>query len=231
MNPELAVAVGRQFEAGHRDALDAGLVRPDQDGARRRSTTRSISSVSDGTIVALRLHDHRHAPHDAVALGADAEQPAPGGGAVRASGCCAAVPGKLNRNGLGSAPSGRDAGRRRLRIGLRHRRSAGRSRRAPRATAVIASASTWSLLGSARSLFAGFFVEIAEDVGRDVPATAGRARRRRRRRRWPTAPSLVSRVDQVGDARARPRPLPELAQALLVDIDDDDRPLRRRRAA
>ena len=37
------------------------------------------------------------------------------------------------------------------------------------------------------------------------------------------APAWVSRVDQFGNARARPRPLPELAQALLVDIDDHDR--------
>jgi hypothetical protein len=33
--------------------------------------------------------------------------------------------------------------------------------------------------------------------------------------------------DQVGDKRARPGPLPELAEAFLIDIDDDDRPLRR----
>ena len=37
--------------------------------------------------------------------------------------------------------------------------------------------------------------------------------------------------DQVGDARARPRPLAERLEAFLVDIDDDDRPLCRLRAA
>ena len=33
--------------------------------------------------LALRLHDHRHAPHDAVALGLDREQAAPGGGMLQ----------------------------------------------------------------------------------------------------------------------------------------------------
>ena len=69
-------------------------------------------------------------------------------------------------------------------------------------------------------------VEIAEDVRRqrrrqpvrlgedDVEGDGGRA-------------ELGQPRDQVGDARARPRQLAELAQAFLVDIDDDDRPLRR----
>src|SRR4029079_1328817 len=33
--------------------------------------------------------------------------------------------------------------------------------------------------------------------------------------------------NNVGDARARPRPLTEAVQAFLVNVDDDNRPLRR----
>ena len=62
-------------------------------------------------IVALCLQDHRHAAHDAVALGADAEEPAAGGRAVREPGCSASSPGKLNRNGFGSPPKRGDAQR------------------------------------------------------------------------------------------------------------------------
>ena len=88
---------------------------------------------------------------------------------------------------------------------------------------LMASAITWSLLGRASSL-ARRIVEIAKILGRhlrrhaigfgkddveadDDGAEFGQAR------------------DQVGDARARPRPLAERLQAFLVDIDDDDRPL------
>ena len=42
----------------------------------------------------------------------------------------------------------------------------------------------------------------------------------------PARASLGQTRDEIGDERARPRPLPELLQALFVDIDDDDRPLR-----
>ena len=36
VDPELAVAVGRHFEAGHRDRFHAGFVGADQDGAGSR---------------------------------------------------------------------------------------------------------------------------------------------------------------------------------------------------
>jgi len=37
---------------------------------------------------------------------------------------------------------------------------------------------------------------------------------------------LCQAVDEIGDARSRPWPLTDRAEAFLVDIDDDDRPLR-----
>ena len=87
----------------------------------------------------------------------------------------------------------------------------------------MASAITWSLLGSASSL-SRVLVEIAEILGRhlrrhavgfgkdDVEADDDGA-------------ELGQARDQVGDAGARPRPLAERLEAFLVDIDDDDRPL------
>ena len=89
----------------------------------------------------------------------------------------------------------------------------------------IASAMTWSLLGRRAQLVARLLVEIAIDV-------------RRQRRRQPVrlgeddvegdrrGAELGQPRDHVGDARSRPRQLAELSQAFLVDIDDDDRPLR-----
>ena len=78
MNPELAVVVGRNLKALDADALDAGLVGLDQDRVGAGGDPQHLE-LSDGMVCALRLHDHRHPPHDAVAFGLDREQAAPGG--------------------------------------------------------------------------------------------------------------------------------------------------------
>ena len=87
----------------------------------------------------------------------------------------------------------------------------------------MASAKIWSLLGSARSL-----ARVSSSRLRKVSAAmAGLSRsgsENTTSKAITTAPSRVSSVDEVGDPGARPRPLPELLQALLVDVDDGDRP-------
>ncbi len=89
-----------------------------------------------------------------------------------------------------------------------------------------ASAKTASLLGKARS-----FVRVASSRSRKASAaTPGDIRSgsaNTMSNAITSAPICSQAVDEIGDARARPRPLADRPQALLVDIDDDDRPLRR----
>ena len=88
---------------------------------------------------------------------------------------------------------------------------------------LMASAKTWSLLGSARSL-----ARVSSSRLRKVSAaTSGLSRSGSENTDVEgdhdgAEPGQFG--DEVGDPRARPRPLPELFQALFVDIDDGDRP-------
>ena len=74
-----SVGISKPLDA---DALDAGLVGLDQDGARAGGDAQHLEGQRRHGL-ALRQHDHRHAPHDAVAFGLDREQAAPGGGLLQ----------------------------------------------------------------------------------------------------------------------------------------------------
>ncbi len=76
MHPELAVAVGRNFESRHSHALDTGFVGFDKNGVGLGDDAQHLERQRRHQ-VALRLHDHRNAADDAVAFGADREQSAP----------------------------------------------------------------------------------------------------------------------------------------------------------
>ena len=78
--------------------------------------TRSISNDSEGMILPCAMHDHRHAPDDAVALGLDSEQPAPGGGVFEDRNILQ-QPGEAEHEGLRIAAQRRHADRQRLRVG------------------------------------------------------------------------------------------------------------------
>ena len=72
-------------------------------------------------------------------------------------------------------------------------------------------------------LGAGVLIEIAERVGRIGGIEPVRLREHHVERDHDGAePGQVG--DEVGDPRPRPRPLAELFQALVVDVDDGDRP-------
>ena len=87
----------------------------------------------------------------------------------------------------------------------------------------MASAKIWSLLGSARSLARVSSIKIAEGVGRKGRVeTVGLGKHRVEGDHDRAEPGQFG--DEVGKPGARPRPLPELFQALVVDIDDGDRP-------
>src|SRR6476619_3204596 len=79
MNPELTVVVGRNLYALDAEALDAAFLGLDQDRARTGRDPQHLE-CQRGHGLTLRLHDHRHAPYDAVAFGPDREQATPGGG-------------------------------------------------------------------------------------------------------------------------------------------------------
>ncbi len=72
---------------------------------------------------------------------------------------------------------------------------------------------------------AGFLVEIAERIGRKGRVeTVGLREHRVERDHDRAEPGQFG--DEIRDPGARPRPLPELFQALVVDVDDGDRPRR-----
>src|SRR5262245_48048859 len=79
MNPELAVAVGRDHESWYRRTLHPGMIRADED---RVATTDDAQHLQCQRWhdCALRLHHDRHAPDNAVAFGADCKEPAAAGG-------------------------------------------------------------------------------------------------------------------------------------------------------
>ena len=101
--------------------------------------------------------------------------------------------------------------------------AAGRIRPAPRASCRIASAKNSSLLGSARNL-----ARVSSSRLRKVSAAAaglsrsGSANIDVESDHDGAEPGQIG--DQIGDPRPRPGPLAEFGQALVVDIDDGDRP-------
>ena len=159
---------------------------------------------------ALRHHDHRHAPHDAVALGADGEQARARRRPFQGPARCAADPGNSKRKGCGSPPSiAMPTGRRLRSVGC------GRASGKPDSPSTtrelrMASANTWSLLGSARSLLRVSSSRLRERVGRDRRRQAVRLGEHDVEGDGGGA-ELGQTRDQIGDERARPRPLAELA--------------------
>ena len=230
MDPELAVAVGRNFEPGHRDAFDAGGVGADQDGAGSGRPRAASRGSAPARRCPAGLHDHRaRGARCRRARCGCVRRPRPAA-ACSSTGMLRSRPGNVNRNGFGSRPERRDPGRRRL---SDRRHVVGRMPDWPRTTrdCLIASASTSSLLGRLRSFALRLLVEVAEAIGGDARATCRSGFGEHHVEGDGDRAEAGQPLDQVGDQRARPRPLPERAQAVLVDIDDDHRLDGRRRAA
>ena len=170
----------------------------------------------------LRHHDHRHATDDAVAFGIDREQPAAGGGLLDRRNV-AQQPGELHQERRRIGPLDGEAGLQRH-LGLRALR---RYRRAGLADdhAGLLDRLRQNLVVArqAGELLARLRIEAAEAFGgnggrhavglgeNDVEADDDGAER-------------VEPVDEIGHHGARPRPLPDLLEARLVDVDDDDGP-------
>ena len=120
MDPELAVAVGRDHEAGHGRTLHAGVIGADQDGVAAADDAQHFQRQRRHDC-ALRLHHDRHAPHDAVAFGADREKPAAAGGLLE-RGHIAQQAGKIEKKWPRVAAHGRNADRRLGPPGCGHRK-------------------------------------------------------------------------------------------------------------
>ncbi len=76
MDPELAVAVGRYFDRRNSHAGDTGGVGFDTDRAGAGDDAQRFECSAPGHQVSVRLHHHRHAPHDAVCFRLDGQHAA-----------------------------------------------------------------------------------------------------------------------------------------------------------
>ena len=220
VNPELTVMVGRNLKALDADALDAGRFGLDQDGPRSGGDAQHLECQRRHGL-ALRLHDHRHAPDDAVALGPDREQAAPGGGMLQHR-HVAQQAREIEHEALRLLAQHREPGdRQRLVEGRDFLRQAGFAEHdAGRLDGV---GEDLVVARQRAQLGAGLLVEIAEGVGRKGGVeTVGLGEHRVERDHDRAEPGQFG--DEIGNPGAWPRPLPELFQALVVDIDDGDRP-------
>ena len=188
--------------------------------------TRNISKLSDGMVTPWAMHDHRHAADNAVALGLDGEQAAPGRRLLQ-HGHVAQQPRKLEHERLRLLAEHRKPGHWKFLVEIGANVRAHRIRRAPRANCRMASAKILSLLGSARNLGA----ISSSRLPKVSAATSGLSRSgsentTSKRDHDGAEPGQVG--NDVGDARPRPRPLTEfrIGQAPFVDVDDGDRPHR-----
>ena len=219
VNPQPAVAVGGHFQPGHGHAFDACFVHPDQNCSGARDHPQHFEAQR-GHDVALRHHDHRHPPHDAVALGGDAEKPAPGGRALKGR-YVLQQSRELEQKRCRISSDRSHAGSRTLRVGLRDRD--GQAGLADHDLRLAHRVGHHLIVAWQRpELASGRLVEVAEGVRREL-------------RRQPVgfgknhvegddqSAHIGEARDHFGDARSRPRPLAQRPQAFLVDIDDDDR--------
>ena len=222
MHPELAVAVGRHFKTGHRHRAHAGVVGANEDGAGAGDDAQHFQGQRRHQGI-LRVHDDRDAANDAVALGFDREQPAPGGRLLDGWNVAQQSGKRHQERPWIGAENGETGLQRHFGFAAR------RGRRRP---------------GLADHDAAGLFDRVGQDLvvarqrrelvaGRRIEA-AEACRRDRRRHAIGLGENdveadrhgakLAQTGDQIGHHGPRPGPLPDLLQARFVDVGDDDRP-------
>ena len=224
MNPEPGEIVGRnlQPQALQDEAVDAGLVGLDHDGAGAAENPQDLEAQRRHAHV-LGIHDHRHAAHDTVALGHDGEQAASGGGVFQHL-HIAQQPAELEDEGIRVLAEHGETGDRQIlvEVGV-DVMAAGFAEHHARALDGVGED---AVVARQRAQFLPRrLVEPAEILGgvvRIEPVGLGEHHVEGDHDRAHPGQG----VDDVGDAGARPGPLPEpgIGEALLVDIDDGDRP-------
>ena len=135
-------------------------------------------------------------------------------------------PGKLNRNGFGSPPSVGEPQRRRLPLRLRHRhRQAGLAEHDPGPPDRVGH--DLVVAGQGAQLGSRLLVEVAISCRLRRPATSRSGSAKTTSKAMAAAPSLVRRVIRSATRVRGHGHWPSLRRLCFVDVDDDDRPLRR----
>ena len=183
--------------------------------------TRSISNVSEGMVwpCACMIIGTRRTMPSRSGLIVNRPRPA---AACSSTGTLRSRPGKSNMKRCGSSPSIASPGhRQRLVERGDFLRQAGFAEHDARASDGVGE--DLVVARQRAQLGAGFLVEIAERVGR-IGGIEPVGLRKHRVERDHDGAQPRQFGDEVGDPRPRPWPLAELFQALVVDIDDGDRP-------
>ena len=173
--------------------------------------------------LALRIHDHRHAPHDAVALGYDGEQATPGSRLFQHLDVTQ-QPRELENKRVRIFAEHGKSGNRQFLVEVRvDRKPPGFAEHHPRLADGVGENPV--VARQRPQLLPRRLVETAEIIGGDVGIEPVGFREDDVERDDHGAHPGQS-ADDVRQARARPRPLtePGVGKALLVDIDDGDRP-------
>ena len=224
MHPELAIAIGRDGETLDADALDAGLVGLDQDRPRAARDPQHLEAQGRHGD-ALGHHDHRHAADNAVTLGLDGEQAAPGRRLLQ-HGHVAQQPRELEHERLRLLAEHRKSGHWKFRVEIgANVRATGFSEHHARIADGIGKNPV--IARQRPQSRAHLLIEIAEGVGEELGIEpVGLGEHGVERDHHGAEPGQVG--NDVGDARPRPRPLTEfrIGQAPFVDVDDRDRPHR-----
>ena len=223
IDPQLPVAIGRNFEPPHADTADAGVVGPDNDRIRLCGDAQRFEGER-WQERALGAHDRRHPPDDTVALGADGDKPDTAGCFLK-NGNVAQQAREIQEERRRVGAERRDPAQRSSGLIDRDGRSqAGRSEHGSRGSHGIRQhlivAGQRSKPGLRRLIQTAIVLE--GDIGRQ-PVRFGEYDVERDRH----GAEFGELRNDVGDEVARPGPLAEAFETFLVDIDNDDRPLGR----
>ncbi len=222
MNPKLAIGVRRNLETLDADALDPTFVGLDEDSVGPGRHPKHFKAQGRHGH-ALRQHDHRYPPDDAVAFGPDRKQ--------SPASCCSfeyrnvaqqAEPFEHERLRL-LAQHGQPCHRKGFVKIAEDNGNSGFAQHDARAPDRIGE--NLIVARQASQFGPGFLIQIAERIGRDVGIEPVRLREHHVKGDHGGAEFGQIR-DHVRDPRSRPRPLAKLGQAFVVNVDDGNRRLR-----
>src|SRR5262249_24001736 len=204
-------------------ALNAGVVGPDQDSVAAACHPKHFQTERRHDR-ALRLHHDWHAPYDAIALGANSEQAASAGSLLENRDVAKQsreIQKKLTRVATHCCKSDGRPGT----FGLRNYER--KSRFAEDNSRLAQCIGEDSVVARQGAQFrARVVIKIAKRIGGQVGRHPVRLSEHNVERNHEGS-HLCEPGNEVGDARAVPRPLSDSLETFFVDIDNDDRPFGR----